>query len=187
MNKEFKMVVSYTTRPKRESETDGVEHFFISDEEADSLLTTQRIAAYTQIGETGYRYFTTEECIKNANIYIIDPKGIKYLKSKFPELKLCIIYIYAAKYLRDERAKFRSDYNKYAKRCEDEDKQFKEFESKSEYDYVINNNLNFSKAVDFCKYYMNLEKDNVDMFCIVGRTCSGKDSIITKVLEELNS
>ena len=36
-------IVSYTTRPKRESETNGIEHWFISKEEMAELLKIENI------------------------------------------------------------------------------------------------------------------------------------------------
>ena len=73
------MLVSYTTRPKRNSETDGVEHYFITEEEYLDNYVTKPKLAYTEIN--GYRYFTLEESIKPGKkyIYIIDPNG--YLNS----------------------------------------------------------------------------------------------------------
>ena len=65
---ELKPIVSYSTRPPRYSEVNGREHYFISDKEADELLETKDVIAYTKIGN--YRYFVTEECIEKGNIYI---------------------------------------------------------------------------------------------------------------------
>ena len=50
-------VVSYTTRPMRPNEQNGVEHLFISDSEALEILNNENIVAYTRIGE--YKYFVT--------------------------------------------------------------------------------------------------------------------------------
>ena len=72
----MKAVVSHTTRPKRESETDGVEHYFIDNFTASRMLATiDGIAAYTKIGN--YRYFSTIEEVMHSDIYIIDPNGLK--------------------------------------------------------------------------------------------------------------
>ena len=54
------MVVSYTTRPKRENEANGREHWFISDETADNMLRNNDcVLGYTKIG--GVRYFGMTE------------------------------------------------------------------------------------------------------------------------------
>lgn len=41
------MVVSYTTRPKRSYETDGVEHYFISKERMKEIKENDTMIAYT--------------------------------------------------------------------------------------------------------------------------------------------
>ena len=57
-------LVLYTTRPMRKNETQGVEHIFISTEEAEKIKQNQTLLAYTKIknpdfqGE-GFEYFTT--------------------------------------------------------------------------------------------------------------------------------
>ena len=84
-------IVSYTTRPTRPGETNGVEHFFVSDTEADAIIKQHTLAAYTEI--SGYRYFTItrqlcympdDNCqskvqpIRLAS-YIVDERGLQEL------------------------------------------------------------------------------------------------------------
>lgn len=87
-------VVSYTTRPMREGETDGVEHHFISEEDVLFLvgyLTYSRmdvhepgslpqVPAYTRIN--GYRYFVTQAQLLEHPVvtYVIDEKGLLELE-----------------------------------------------------------------------------------------------------------
>ena len=49
----YKVLCSYTTRPKRDGEIDGVDHHFV--EKCD--VSHDRILTYTQYG--GYEYWTT--------------------------------------------------------------------------------------------------------------------------------
>ena len=56
-------VISYTTRPKRDTETNGKEHYFISDKEMDQLEKSNNIFAWTRIGNIRY-CSTIDEVLK---------------------------------------------------------------------------------------------------------------------------
>lgn len=138
----WKFVKSRTTRPPRyEGENT---HIFITNEEADNTPESE-IIAKTKIGDI--RYFATKEDLDNADGYIIDPNGVDYLCEKYKDEWFQVIYIDADKNIVDEKAKERaklsSDPEKemavYAKRCEDEDEQFTQFEAMIE-------NKSFSKS-----------------------------------------
>lgn len=139
-------IPSYTDRPMRPTETQGVEHTFVSKEEFDELLKRDDIFAYTQIGETGYRYCTTVEMLKNIKsktlFYIIDPKGYWYCKSKFrDELCMKVIYVSAREDFRQARANVRNgDEEAWKKRTGDENAQFSKFERQREWDHIVYNN-----------------------------------------------
>lgn len=139
-------IPSYTDRPMRPTETQGIEHTFVSKEEFDELLKRDDIFAYTQIGETGYRYCTTVEMLKNIKsktlFYIIDPKGYWYCKSKFRD-KFCmkVIYVSAREDFRQARANVRNgDEEAWKKRTGDENAQFSKFEREREWDHIVYNN-----------------------------------------------
>lgn len=149
-NRELKEVVSYTTRPIRENETDGVEHYFISEEEFHKLKNDREddIIAYTKItnNDYGYEYMALREDVENADIYIIDPNGIKYLKEKSNlNVNIRVIYIYTSFDVREKRAEeSRSDFEKeFYKRVEKEKEQFEEFKNNKAYDYIIMNDFDF--------------------------------------------
>src|SRR5574344_653102 len=139
----YPLVVSHTTRPKRDNETNGVEHWFDSKEEFDNLMQNNTVIAYTKIGE--YEYCALLEDIGDNAIYIIDAKGIEYLKQNFKDqINLKIIYIYCDEYIRRARASTRSDFKtKWEQRNKDEDAQFTEFEANRKWNLLIDN----SKAV----------------------------------------
>jgi guanylate kinase len=136
---DYPLVVSHTTRPKRDNETNGVEHWFDNKEEFDALIQNNTVIAYTKIGE--YEYCALLEDIGDNAIYIIDPKGIEYLKQNFKDkIKLKIIYVYCDEYIRKARASTRSDFkDAWEKRNKDEDVQFTEFESNRQWDLLIDN------------------------------------------------
>ena len=142
---DYPLVVSHTTRPKRDNETNGVEHWFDSKEEFDDLMQNNTVIAYTKIGE--YEYCALLEDIGDNAIYIIDPHGIEYLKQNFKnQINLKIIYMYCDEYIRRARASTRSDFKiAWEDRNKAEDEQFTEFEMNRPWDLLIDNshaNLN---------------------------------------------
>ena len=85
----YKVLCSYTTRPKREGEIDGVEHYFV--EKCD--VPHDKMLAYTQYG--GYEYWTTIDQVTDRTIYVIDEDGLMSLFKKFPDIELFKICVSA--------------------------------------------------------------------------------------------
>lgn len=73
----YKIVQSYTTRPKREENETG--HIFITSEEFDKIR--HKLVAYTNFN--GYEYGITNDVLDQCEIYVIDLDGIKYLKERY--------------------------------------------------------------------------------------------------------
>lgn len=87
----FKRVVSYTTRPMREGEHEGVEHRFV---ESSRVPHTGNVLAYTRYGD--YEYWTEPEDLVTGkiNIYVIDVEGYRYLKEFHDnELEIRVMYV----------------------------------------------------------------------------------------------
>ena len=83
----YQVLCSYTTRPKREGEIDGVEHHFV--EKCD--VPRDKMLAYTRYG--GYEYWTTIDQVTDRTIYVIDEDGLMSLCKKFPDIdlfKICV-------------------------------------------------------------------------------------------------
>lgn len=85
----YKVLCSYTTRPKREGEIDGVEHHFV----ATCDVPHDKMLAYTQYGD--YEYWTTIDQVKDKSIYVIDEDGLKALRKKFPNIEIFSICVSA--------------------------------------------------------------------------------------------
>lgn len=145
--KEFKLdlkpVLSYTDRPMREGEHNGKEHVFLSKEEMTEFLNSNKkdIAAYTQIGETGYRYCAMTSVIDRSDIYIIDPNGLKEFKERTGDrYNIVSIYIDCPLKERRKRTEGRSDAaSKFEARVAAESGQFAKFREEHGYDHVIDN------------------------------------------------
>ena len=144
----FHGVKSYTTRPKRFPEEDT--HIFITKEEAAAIPEEEK-AAKTIIGE--YEYFATFDQVKNADYYVIDPKGITTLLQSMNDTEYRIVYVTANKNTRKMRAVERSDRTVeeeikiFEQREKDEDEQFTDFENSyhsifGEYAFTLHNEYN---------------------------------------------
>ena len=92
----FNWISSYTTRPMREGETDGVEHKFVS---TLSVPPKEDMVAYADFG--GYQYWSTYSQFTSAypNVYTIDEGALLELEKKLyfsnsTDKKYCLIKCY---------------------------------------------------------------------------------------------
>ena len=129
----YQVLCSYTTRPKREGEIDGVEHYFVDK----CHIPHDKMLAYTQYG--GYEYWVTIDQIKNKSIYVIDEDGLKVLCKMFPNIDLFKICVSAREITRL--------YRGVSQERMDRDKQRK-LMPLSFYDAVIFNNDSLSELRD---------------------------------------
>lgn len=137
-------VPSYTDRPIRPTETEGVEHTFLTKEQFDEMLTRETKFGYTQIGETGYRYCSTVEMLDRLDgdtiFYVIDPNGYYYCQQFKGRFRMMVMYVMTDSNLREQRANVRNGNNFTWKiRSADEDEQFNDFEDKKPWDACVNN------------------------------------------------
>lgn len=148
----YKLLKSYATRPKRTPEENT--HIFIQPEEV--VKYKNKIIAFTQIG--AYKYFATIDQVYESDIYIIDPAGVNYFKSKLPsDIKPIVIYINVDEQTRIKRARSRGDKEEiWQKRFVDELDQFTDFKKKAKFDYSICN-YDFDKAYKILKFIVDNE------------------------------
>lgn len=143
----FSKVVSYTTRPIRENETDGVEHYFVDKETFDKIRESEFVIAYTKIGE--YEYMATSSELDKHNIYIIDPNGLDTLRATLDEAKYHIITIYVMAAYTDRKYRAVVSSNRFEneeaaiddfnKRDHAETQMFSTFEMSQNYDIFVDN------------------------------------------------
>lgn len=91
------VLCSYTTRPKRDGEEDGREHFFVKE----CNVPQSEMLAYTKYG--GYEYWTCVDQIKGSAIYVIDENGIRELYLRVPNLQIIHVYVDAPLEVRRQR------------------------------------------------------------------------------------
>lgn len=146
-----KSIPSYTDRPMRPTETEGVEHTFLTKEQFTELMDRERVFAYTKIGETGYRYCTTVEMLGKIEadtvFYVIDPAGYYFCARYKDQFNTKVIYVHADDDKRRERANLRNgDTTSWEKRDQDEDGEFSEFEQRMPWDVRVENNGDIEDA-----------------------------------------
>lgn len=77
-NGDYKKLISYTTRPKRNNEVDGIDYHFIGKNDIPEMEKRKTLLFKTEIG--GYEYFTVEEDFNkyfDNGVKIVDPKGVQ--------------------------------------------------------------------------------------------------------------
>lgn len=122
---DWNTVVSYTTRPMRKGEINGVDHWFVS-----TVPDKDKMCAYTKFG--GYEYWTLWEQFKSIypSVYVIDEKGLIDLQSK--EQSPFSFNLMTIKMKRNDLEAIEQDRK-------DRDKERISLPD-SFYDYIINNN-----------------------------------------------
>lgn len=83
------LLCSFTTRPMRDGEVNGKEHFFVKE----CKTPKEDMLAYTEYG--GYEYWTELAQIEDVAIYVIDEKGFLGICEHFPDIELMSIYVAA--------------------------------------------------------------------------------------------
>ena len=95
-NDNLSLAVSYTSRPIRDGEQEGVDYYFVSPEEFERKIANGDFLEYAKV-HYGMYYGTPKDEIKKilANgkdvILVIDVQGAKQIKKMFPETILIFI------------------------------------------------------------------------------------------------
>ncbi len=104
----YKAAVSHTTRPKRDSEIDGIDYYFISEEEFDKIDDFVSVRVFSTFDKDGnpatWKYGLSKSSLETEDdfVTIVDYKGLIQLKSK--QISLCSIFIRANSEIRFQRA-----------------------------------------------------------------------------------
>ncbi len=115
---------SHTTRPMREGETQQKEYFFIDRKAFKNLIKQDMLFEYKEFN--GWLYGTSNNQMKNSDVFIFTPSGIKSLPQSFK--KLCVIvYLDIDQDTRVERLRERSDSDSIERRILADRKDFEGF------------------------------------------------------------
>lgn len=138
----MKRVVTYTSRPMRPGETEGVEYHFVSKEEFLEMKSRGLFAETTSYAiskNTTWYYGTLKtSLVEEYGVIICNPDGLKYLRTQ-KDLDLTVFYINASEEVIRGRLIKRGDNPEEAERrlaADNED--FKDIENY--YNYAIENN-----------------------------------------------
>ena len=122
----FKISVSYTTRPPRSNEVDGVDYHFVSKDNFEKLMNENKFYEYAKIFENYYgtlKKSVDQTLLTNDILFDIDWQGTKQL-SKFKNLNLIKIYL-----ITDNREELKKRLIKRNQNTQEEiEKRFKSFD-----------------------------------------------------------
>ena len=146
---EIEWSISYTTREKRSIEENGVDYFFISEEEFEDLIIQGHFVEWQNVH--GFYYGTSisnlENAIENDKIMLIemDVKGSMSIKKLFPDQTFSIFIMPPG--ISQLRERLRSRGTDSEKRINIRLKRFQEeMEFRKNFDYVmINEDLDLAK------------------------------------------
>ncbi|MEL1225497.1 MAG: guanylate kinase [Candidatus Neomarinimicrobiota bacterium] len=146
---EIEWSISYTTREKRSIEENGVDYFFISEQEFEDLIIQGHFVEWQNVH--GFYYGTSlsnlENAIKNDKIMLIemDVKGSMSIKKLFPDQTYSIFIMPPS--ISQLRERLRSRGTDSEKRINIRLKRFQEeMEFREKFDYVmINEDLDLAK------------------------------------------
>lgn len=196
----YKFVISCTTRPKRDEETEGIDYNFISDNEMCSLALNNKLIEYREYNSVIGRWFygIAKESIVNDEKYIVvvDIDGARALKKYFGN-RVKLIFIDASEPVRCKRAsRNRKNFciKEWSRRYNDDIAKFPEETIKKEFDLIVDNNSDdmfnaVEKIEDFCRKIKDqkTKKDFKDSVYLYGEDISAyanmayKDVLLTKI------
>lgn len=139
--------VSATTRARRETETDGIEYFFITEEEFQQKIENNEFVEWEKFYDYYYgtlKSFVDDNLLSGKNVLLeIEVKGALSIKRIYPDSH--IIYILPPSYeelinrLKERKTETETDLAKRIERAK------MELSLKDEFDYiVVNENLEFA-------------------------------------------
>lgn len=139
----YKRVVTYTTRPKREGEVDGVDYNFVTREVFEWMLSEGELLEHTEynahFGNCMYGSMVTEEDLQGKHVIVLNPDGAMAARARFKPSDIFIVYLECPEYTCVTRAKDRGDnMSEVLRRLkEDEIHSFQKFRSQHTFDLVI--------------------------------------------------
>lgn len=135
--------ISATTRPQRETETNGVEYIFLKEEEFIKKIENDEFIEWEKFYDYYYGTFkkVIEETVDSGKSILleVDVKGALSIKKLYPEAQLIYIsppsYEELVKRLRERRTENESDFRKRIERAK------MELRLKDKFDYIVVNKI----------------------------------------------
>lgn len=127
----YKPIVSTTSRPKRDNETEGVDYYFVSKDTFLDLIADDDLIEYRKyntlvnnVSDTWYYGIQKRELNPSYNyITILDLKGARSFVNHYGADNCEVLYIYCDEEIRKERAKKRPNFDEteWERRRKDDD------------------------------------------------------------------
>ncbi len=141
----FERIVTYTTRPKREGETDGADYHFLSDAEFAEKVESGYFAETTEYNAKfgRLRYGTSKESLETPNgvkkVVVLNPQGVMTLKDAGYDI--FVVYLDMPQEVLMRRALRRGDDPaEIGRRIADDTRLFRRLENSDEYvDLTVSN------------------------------------------------
>ena len=92
--KEAKPIISCTTRPIRENETNGIDYHFLTNEQFTNLVLSNKMLEATVFNDWCYGTSIDSLSTSGINIGVFNPEGCEALRQN-ENITLCLIYVEA--------------------------------------------------------------------------------------------
>lgn len=158
-----KQVISYSTREMRSYEKNGVQHYFVSNQEMDELEKHDDLLAWTKFPKTGIRYCATLSSIGDAETaaYILNPDGVNWMREHADNLnaEIIIIYMNLSEEAIRQRARLRGDDpEKIEERLSSESEEFDKFYDSGAFDFEVDSGVCKAKLFDQIDQIMQVQE-----------------------------
>ena len=166
---DFSRLVTYTTRPKREGESEGIDYYFVSEEEFKRGIENNEFVEYREYNALfGHVYYGSKidrYCLEEGKyVIVLDPSGARKVKERYSgtDAQFYIIYLDVPEYTCYQRSLERGDDTKETLRRlkDDEIHQFISFRQDKIPDYTIwgspNSDILIEMVVEQLKKEFNL-------------------------------
>lgn len=130
----YKYCVSYTTRPPRKEEVDGLDYFFVSEKHFDEESDFDNYFYEWNIFN-GWFYGTSIQQFQDSELFIMTPTGVLKIKKEDRE-KSIVIYLDVPELDKKKRLESRLDADSTERRIIADQKDFLNF---NDYDFSITN------------------------------------------------
>jgi guanylate kinase len=132
-DKQHTVEVSFTTRPPRKGEVDGVAYHFVTEEKFLQMVANQEFLQHKSFN--GWLYGTSKKEWEEKNVFILTPEGLASLTPQQRD-EAFIIYIKIDENIRRGRLMQRNDADTIERRLQADREQFDGFDN---YDLIITN------------------------------------------------
>lgn len=149
----FEPLVTYTTRPPRDGEINGVDYNFMSEDEFLEKVKNEEFAEYTYYETLFGRWYygSLKKDITSNKVVVLNPSGLYQLKND-TNLDITSVYIDVNNKVLRRRLKSRGDNKKeYTRRLKADKNDFKHL--KKHVDYVVDGNTKtqFALAIEIAR------------------------------------